>query len=431
MPAVNSPSLAWLDRRWFFPALWLLQLAPLFYNSAPQAPDFARLGLPFVTSGDEPHYLLALHSLLDDGDFDLRNNYDAVNSGGLQAGRRSPGRALDRHIGYYAGDTFVRGSRAADAPQYSTHPPGLPLLLAATLWPWHDSPRLEAYTLIVTALVTCAGAWFFRGLLEHLGAARGRANAVTALLYLATPAWHYGRTLFCEPYLLAAVTTGYCAVLTARPTDRGRMLAGGTVLAIGLLMKPPFVLLALPLGLLLLGQRRIVQTALFAAPLVAATAATLLYHHRYFGSVWHSPQPWSSGNFWIGLRGLFFDGSRGLLIVAPAALLPLLAWPRFARTGGPPALAVLGGGLAYLLLMALWREWHGGFCYGPRLIVPLLPLLFLSLVANPLPDGSVAGRRWLGWALTGLVSVSFLINLGSVVFYRMYGKGVPWERLFN
>jgi hypothetical protein len=37
--------------------------------------------LPRIHSGDEPHYLVTLHSLLIDGDLDVSNNYDAVHKG--------------------------------------------------------------------------------------------------------------------------------------------------------------------------------------------------------------------------------------------------------------------------------------------------------------------------------------------------------------
>ena len=44
-------------------------------------------GLPGVRSGDEPHYLVLIHSVISDGDFDLANNYTDMHRGGPQAGR--------------------------------------------------------------------------------------------------------------------------------------------------------------------------------------------------------------------------------------------------------------------------------------------------------------------------------------------------------
>ncbi len=49
------------------------------------APHFSS-GFARAFSGDEPHYLLMLNSLLNDGDLDLANNYANVHAGGNQAG---------------------------------------------------------------------------------------------------------------------------------------------------------------------------------------------------------------------------------------------------------------------------------------------------------------------------------------------------------
>ena len=56
-------------------------LVPHFFSHYGAAPPL-RLGLPRVFSGDEPHYLVMLNSLLRDGDLDLANNYQAVAAGG-------------------------------------------------------------------------------------------------------------------------------------------------------------------------------------------------------------------------------------------------------------------------------------------------------------------------------------------------------------
>lgn len=444
-----------LDRWWFFPVLCALLLAPHFYR-APTDANPRRLALPGVFSGDEPHYLVALHSLLDDRDFDLKNNYDAARRGGLQAGRRFAGQPLDHHAGYYVGDRFVgwpgvfdvkatprddgrvfhyapgvEAPELADRPEYSIHPPGLPLLLATVLRPWRASPRLEAYALLTTWIVTCVGAGLFRQLLVQFGASRGRANALTALLCLATPVWHYDRTLFCEPYLLTCATAGFYAVLATPPTSLRGPLIGGLVLAIGLLMKPPFALLAVPLGIHLLTRRRHAAVALFGAPLLIAAVAILVYNQKFFGSIWHAPQPWRSGNLLTGLIGQLFDREKGLLLLAPVVMIPLLAWPYFIKRAGRPAVVVLAGIVPYFLLMALWRNWDGGFCYGPRLIVPLLPLLFLPLAVCPVEFGKTALGACVRWSAGLVVAYSFAVSLGSVVFFTRYWNGIPWHFLLG
>ena len=66
------------------------------------------LGLPGVLSGDEPHYLVLINSVISDGDFDLANNYQDVHRGGLQAGRKFAGAPLDHHVNWYEDDQLVK-----------------------------------------------------------------------------------------------------------------------------------------------------------------------------------------------------------------------------------------------------------------------------------------------------------------------------------
>ena len=58
--------------------------------------------------------------------------------------------------------------------------------------------------------------------------------------------------------------------------------------------------------------------------------------------------------------------------------------------------------------------------------MPVLPLLFLALAVEPWPEIPATRRRWLTLGLGLLVACSFLINLGSVIFFRMYWTGIPW-----
>ena len=83
-------ALAFMSIRWRPAALIAALLAlPLIFAS-PNASTKFHIGLPRVISGDEPHYLVLINSLLRDGDLDLANNYAAVHQGEPQAGLRFP-----------------------------------------------------------------------------------------------------------------------------------------------------------------------------------------------------------------------------------------------------------------------------------------------------------------------------------------------------
>lgn len=103
-----------------------------------------------------------------------------------------------------------------------------------------------------------------------------------------------------------------------------------------------------------------------------------------------------------GVYGLLLSAGKGLLVFAPLSFLGGLAalryWPRWWR---PLATGIL----AWLLLIGAWWTWHGGYCWGPRLLLPVLPLLHLGLA--PLWDSFPRGRR----ALAALLAASVLLQV--------------------
>ncbi len=71
---------------------------------------------------------------------------------------------------------------------------------------------------------------------------------------------------------------------------------------------------------------------------------------------------------------------RGLFLYAPIVLAALLAAPRL---GWPARLLCFGVPLELVLVSARWYGWHGGSCWGPRYLVPILPLLVAPAVLAP------------------------------------------------
>jgi hypothetical protein len=85
------------QREWAWRTLFYLLLAAPLLVSGP-LPGFElplNLVWPRIHSGDEPHYLIILNSLIRDGDMDLANNYASVHAGGTDAGLSFAGQALD------------------------------------------------------------------------------------------------------------------------------------------------------------------------------------------------------------------------------------------------------------------------------------------------------------------------------------------------
>ena len=89
-------------RRWWKNAAFCTGRGGAAAGAAPVHRDgllpVSRLRPAASTADDEPHYLVLINSLLDDGDLDVSNNYASVHAGGQDAGLfYAVGRNLDHH----------------------------------------------------------------------------------------------------------------------------------------------------------------------------------------------------------------------------------------------------------------------------------------------------------------------------------------------
>jgi hypothetical protein len=430
-------ALAWLHSP--RPVRWAvaLLLLPLLISPVGDLPAVGRL--PMVRGGDEPHYLVMVNSLVLDGDLDLSNNYQRVHDGKLDAGRGFKGAALDHHTVWVRegrrlpwAEIFVvphqgwqrdanghpvptpragADTSLAQPPEYGAHPPGLALLLAPLVWPLRDSAFLEPAVLLLAVLATVLAFFLLRRLLGHLGARPFAVNVVSLLAFLGTPAWFHGRTLFCEPWLLLFAVGSHALVLTG-----GSAWVAGLLLGAGALMKPPFLVVAVPLAVVLVQRRAWGGLVALGLPSALSVAALLALHAHMYGSPWEAPQPFAFGHPLAGAWGLMTSLEHGILPFAPVLALALWGWGRLLRSRPAPGLLAVGVAfLLYYAVMSCWHAWDGGWCYGPRLVVPVLPFLAVGLlgVVDRVEEGN---RRWT-WAL-GLAGVlSVAIQVVSVVLY--------------
>lgn len=88
-----------------------------------------------------------------------------------------------------------------------------------------------------------------------------------------------------------------------------------------------------------------------------------------------------SGDIGVGLHGLLFSFGRGLLFFSPVTVLCLLSFGFTFRKLEPPLryslVLVPVVFICYLLLYSKWYSWEGGHCWGPRFLLPFVPLVHL------------------------------------------------------
>lgn len=426
----------------------LLLLAPLCVSGpVPGESTPVSLTTPMIHSGDEPHQLVLINSVVRDGDLDVANNYASVHAGGQEAGRKFAGSPLDHHVVWYIHHRFTRWwelyetdeslwSRNSDgqrvpvrrknfqklsvpAQEYSRHSPGLALLLAPILFPFRNSALLEPAALVCSSVLTVIGYLALCRILRPYTATSTQAVLIGAVAYLGSPLWHYGRTLHVEPFAATLLLCGYASVLRSY-----RYLVGGLCVGAAVLVKAEFLLVATPLLLEPVWRRDRVDAACVGLPVFAAIAIRMFWNQTQRGGWTHTSSMWEWDNPMSGLAGLMFSTSpcHGILLVCPALFLCIACLQPWWAQHRRDAILISAGIAAYGLFAAWQLEWWGGTCYSARLLVPILPLLFV-------PMAMIVQTRL--WSDRGLGLVFFVVTAVISIFFgtvaafaceNVYGK---------
>jgi hypothetical protein len=339
-------------------------------------------------SGDEPHYLIQAQSLWRDHDLDLRNNYEGEDWREYTPGPVAP------HF----------GAPRRDGRPFPAHSPGLPFLLA----PFYALGGRTA-CVVVLALMAAGTALLARRLALRVSAA-SEPGFLAFLAALGPPLFFYAFHVYTETPSALAVA-GALVLLLASPGPGGAALAAflaGTLPWLHVKMIPAAAALGIVALVRLRGQPRLV--------FIATAAAMAVVFFAYYQSVFGHPTPLA---LYAGLPaearmsplpalfGLFLDRSFGLLPHAPVFLLSLAGLSAFMkrRSEAWPHLLV---GTCVLAAVLTWRMWWGGQCPPARFLVPLVPLLAVTLAARAAED--VRGiMRWRWVLLAGGYALALLM----------------------
>lgn len=405
---------------WFFVVLYLLSTSGKVWT-----PDGVVMGR--ATEG------LLLH-----GDF-------RVDPRGIPADFLAPGREGASFGKYAPGLSLVAApfgllgrGLAAIAPSWSVDA----FTGAKVLWYRPRDPADVWFFLglgLTNALVVAGTVALLFLLALETGSSPRTALGVCAVAGLASPLWPYAKDFFAEP--LGAFGLVGCALFAERFARRRSgwdALLSGLGLGVAVLAKVShLVLVAAAAGpalhAFLMDSRRapperraVLQWALGWASCLVLVG---LFNGLRFGDPFRTGYEgelnrWSTPIL-TGLAGLLISPGHGLVPYFPAVLLAAWLTPR-AWNRNPRTTA-----LAWLCVTALvglhtrWHGWNGGWCYGPRFLVPAIPLLALLLA--PFFEETQRGlKRIVGWTL--LVASAWMALSGVAVSYADFHQAAL-ERL--
>lgn len=295
--------------------------------------------------------------------------------------------------------------------------------IAAAFPPGHRELVVRATTSLLNAVVGGLLAAVLFLLFLHLGISPRGAFFWAAASLLSTPLWVYAKSFLAEPLLALGLVAGLYGALRFKEGG-GAFFALVTGLAWGLTILTKYALLPVVMLLALpfvpsLRRLRTVLPGILALALCAVLA--LLYNEARTGS------PFGSGYgrqataaafttpILVGLYGLLLSSGKGVLWFAPlTALVPgslAPAWRRFA-----PLTFGITSALAFVLLMySQFEHWAGDGSWGPRYLVPFIPLALALVVAAhaQTPWGGRPRRILVGT----LAALGLLVQLGGVGIY--------------
>lgn len=123
----------------------------------------------------------------------------------------------------------------------------------------------------------------------------------------------------------------------------------------------------------------------------------------YEGEGWTVP-------FLTGFTGLLFSFGKGIVFYSPLVLLAAFGLFTLYRQGIKDlSLLAIGLLVVHLLIYSSWWSWHGGWSWGPRFLVPSLPLFMIGLLPWLRSQSSLAKLT-----LACFVLVSFVVQLVGV-----------------
>lgn len=249
----------------------------------------------------------------------------------------------------------------------------------------------------------------------QLGSTLEGAQRAALTFGLGTVAMVYSRTFYAEPLLCMLIAGAICLTLTRAPRN---IVLAALLAMLAVLAKPTGILLGFPVSLYLFLRKTPARFSIL--PAVGSGLGLLLYvlyNIVRFGNPFYFGPPWAFSLSAIpqGITGLLFSPGRGLIWYCPPVLLVILGFARVEGKKRIEALLIVVLFAGFLGLHSSVPFWHGGWSWGPRYLLPVLP--GLMALTGLLERKSARVLLILGLA-------GFLINAPTMVSYyeRYYAE---------
>lgn len=130
-------------------------------------------------------------------------------------------------------------------------------------------------------------------------------------------------------------------------------------------------------------------------------------------------------NIWPGILGLIIGKQGSVFLHFPVLIFAMIGWPMFFRSHTREAQLIVAFAAVLFLVVSAFTNWKGSSCYGPRYLLPVLPLAsvpFVYFVDRIRHLGNNALRWLLRGVLFASLAYSFVLQIGvnSLPFFFWY-----------
>jgi hypothetical protein len=320
----------------------------------------------------------------------------------------------------------TRAPIGALGEQYAQYGPGwtatmIPVMLAANivrarLYVPPESRFLQMAVSSTNSIISALACVALYLLARELGYRRRTGVVLSLSLAFGTLMWSYSREMFSEPACTLAIIAAALFGQRYRRTGGARLLplCGASVayaisLKVYWLLLVPFVAGWLVHACLRdrKGKAKVAaELAIFLIPVAIGLVGLAVFSRLSFGSfvaLGYLRGRFSMGALlsslyslppYVGVLGLLVSPGKSVFLYCPPLIVAIFGIRRFWRR--EPVLAgwMVGLVLFYVLFFGSREHWDGGHSWGPRYLLPLVPLMLLPLAE--LIDGErvAAFTKW-------------------------------------
>ena len=264
------------------------------------------------------------------------------------------------------------------------------------------------------------------------------------MMALATPVFSYSSWLYSEPLTSALLLAAVAVFFTGGDRisiSSSQAILGGLFLGIALWVRPTHVI-AVPvfLGALVIRDReKGWRPALLAGTIVALFVVAYLIRNQYFFSnAFDFGYPAASDGgknmnsfdtpFLTGFYGFLLSPGKSIFLFAPPILLAIPGIWKLAQLDR--GIAVVAGvmPIVYLIFYSSFTQWEGGFCMGPRYLIPGIALLCLGL--GPMLDDA---ERWVRRVapVLFLAGIAVQVITSATSYFEDQANGNYYDMQYN